>query len=73
MGLVDKLKMASTATVVENLLADGTRFSDASEKTKRRWRYVATRRLKEIQMAQEEKSASDKKAESSKKLKNSRK
>lgn len=64
MGLVDKLKMAATVSVVENLLQEGTtKMLDASPKTKRRWRYVATARLKEIQAQSEKKAAVEKKVE----------
>lgn len=55
--------MAATATVVENILAEGNKFTLASPKTKRRWRYVATRRLKEIQAATEAKVVSERKTE----------
>ena len=63
MGLNDKLKLAATSDVVENLLQEGIGFKEASPKTKRRWKLVAVRRLKEIQASKETKAVSEKKAE----------
>lgn len=63
MGLNDKLKLAATEKVVENLLQEGIGFKEASPKTKRRWRSVAVRRLKEIQASKETKVVSEKKTE----------
>ena len=63
MGLNDKLKLAATEKVVENLLQEGIGFKEASPKTKRRWKLVAVRRLKEIQASKETKAVSEKKAE----------
>ncbi len=63
MGLNDKLKLAATSDVVENLLQEGIGFKEASPKTKRRWKSVAVRRLKEIQASKETKVISEKKAE----------
>ncbi len=73
MGLNDKLKMAATPVVVEKLLLEGTGFKDASLKTQRRWKAVASRRLKELQRIQEAKAASDKKVEKTKKSSRSEK
>ena len=58
MGLVDKIRLATTVAVVENLLAEGNKYPDASPKTRRRWRSVATRRLKELQPRPEKKTES---------------
>ena len=63
MGLNDKLKLAATPTVVENLLAEGRKYADASPKTQRRWKYVAIRRLKDIQASTEAKAVAAHKAE----------
>lgn len=63
MGLNDKLKLAATEKVVENLLLESIGFKEASPKTKRRWKLVAVRRLKEIQASKETKAVSEKKAE----------
>ena len=73
MGLVDKLRTAATAMVVENLLQEGTtKMPDASPKTKRRWRYVATKRLKEIQAQSEKQTVVEKKAEKPEKTRKQR-
>lgn len=63
MGLNDKLKLAATSDVVENLLQEGIGFKEASPKTQRRWKSVAVRRLKEIQASKETKAISEKKSE----------
>ena len=67
MGLNDKLKLAATSKVVETLLAEGTKYTMASPKTQRRWKHVAARRVKDIQLAQEVKAVSEKKAEKAEK------
>lgn len=46
MGLNDKLTQAPSAKIIEDLLAEGAKYPDASPKTRRRWKSVATRRLK---------------------------
>jgi hypothetical protein len=61
MGLNDKLKLAATSTVVEKLMAEGHKYDLASPKTRRRWKYVAIRRLKELQVVTEKQSAVEKK------------
>ena len=63
MGLNDKLKMAATSAVVENILKEGSTFTLAAPKTQRRWKIVATRRLKEIALAAEAKVVFERKAE----------
>ena len=63
MGLNDKLKMAATSSVVEDILAEGAKFTTASPKTQRRWKSVAIRRLKEIAVATEAKVVSERKTE----------
>lgn len=65
MGLNDKLKLAATDLVVEKLLLESIGFKEASPKTKRRWRYVATRRLKDIRAAHEKQTVSERKTEKS--------
>lgn len=67
MGLNDELKMASTSDTVEKILKQAISFENASSKTRRRWKSVATRRLKEIQLATEKKTVSDRKEEKQKK------
>ena len=63
MGLVDQIKMAGSVGVVEKLLEQGTKFVMASPKTQRRWKYVAVKRLKDLQLQTEKQSAKEKKAE----------
>lgn len=73
MGLVDNLRQSGTIAEINDLLEQGkTRYSDASPKTKRRWQYVASRRLKELQLQAEQKAASEKKAEKQTKGKKAR-
>jgi len=73
MGLNDKLKAAATPVAIDKLLLESVELKDASPKTKRRWKYVAARRLKELQQIQEAKAASDKKAENAEKSNRSNK
>jgi len=47
-GLVDRLRSADNGKQVEELLAEGKKYREASDKTRRRWRAVADRRLKEL-------------------------
>jgi hypothetical protein len=47
-GLVDRLRAAANSKQVNELLAEGKKYRDASEKTRRRWKAVAERRLKEL-------------------------
>ncbi len=67
MGLIDQLKLAATNSVVENLLVKSATYGTASLKTQRRWKYVAIRRLKEIQAATESKVVSERKTDKSSK------
>jgi hypothetical protein len=48
MGLNDKLRLAATETEVGNLMAEGSKYLDASPKTRRRWKSVAIRCLKRL-------------------------
>ena len=57
MGLVDQIKAAASGDEITSFLEAGNQFSMASDKTKRRWRYVAQRRLQEIQLRKEKKAA----------------
>ena len=63
MGLIDQLRVATSPSEVENFLIQGSQFTDASPKIQRRWRSVATRRLKELQTLTEAKAVAEKKAE----------
>ena len=63
MGLVNKLQTATSSKQVESLLTEGNQYAYASPKTKRRWKYVAVRKLKELQLLQEKQSAVAKKTE----------
>lgn len=47
-GLVDRLRMAKNRKQVDELLAEGEKYQYASGKTRRRWKAVAERRLKEL-------------------------
>ncbi len=47
-GLVDRLRAASNRKQVDELLAEGKKYQYASGKTRRRWKAVADRRLKEL-------------------------
>ena len=67
MGLVDKLKTASSVAVIDKLLEEGKEFAEVSPKTKRRWSQVATSRLKELSLKIEEKSSVEKKTQKPKK------
>ena len=67
MGLVDQIKMAASVGVVEKLLEQGTKFTMASPKTQRRWKYVAVKRLKDLQLQAEKQTAQEKKAEQTEK------
>jgi hypothetical protein len=53
MGIVDKIKLAASVDVVEKLLQEGSKFDMVSDKTKRRWRSTAQRRLKELAVQNE--------------------
>ena len=63
MGLVDQIKMAGSVGVVEKLLKQGNKFDMASPKTKRRWKYIAVKRLKDLQLQAEKQTDQEKKAE----------
>ena len=47
-GLVDRLRAATDRKQVDALLAEGKKYQEASGKTRRRWKAVDDRRLKEL-------------------------
>lgn len=49
MGLVDKLRSASSENELISVLEEGKQFEDVSPKTKRKWVSVYTRTLKILQ------------------------
>jgi hypothetical protein len=48
MGLIDNIRVASKVAEVEKLFVEGKAYTNASLKTQRRWKYVAVKRLKEL-------------------------
>jgi hypothetical protein len=73
MGIIDKLKLAATNKVVEELLVEGNSFSMASQKTRRKWRTVATKRVKEIQATPDQPSLNETSEEKTQKKKRKQK
>lgn len=60
MGLNDKIASASSLEEIQGLLMEGRKYTFASPKTQRRWKYIAARRLKFIQAETEKSSVAEK-------------
>lgn len=56
MGLVDQLKTAEDQANVLSLLEKTKGYTDASDRTKRKWARVANKKLKEIRLKSESES-----------------
>lgn len=48
MGLTEKIKAATSEKQILSLIEEGLKFNSVSAKTKRRWGYVAKRRIAEL-------------------------